>query len=210
VEIQDAKNRYLRTIAQICRAISSQLRHLSTTGRNLLNSNISPTCPYNMVNFGTLTAEICWRVWGTPANFHGFRVLAALLHGTPVVESTELCGVEQSAPPIFGRAAITLVIGPYSSWCWILYLILYFCAFYFVIRDLQLLFVLLFWNFCMYVWYMLLNIYLLTYLLTYWWFHEYKLCTTVYQYLQYSCTVHDDGRLRLDLRHCLSAASAVF
>jgi len=29
-----------------------------------------------MVNFGLLTAEICWRVWGTPANFNGFRVLA--------------------------------------------------------------------------------------------------------------------------------------
>ena len=32
-----------------------------------------------MVNFGPLTAEICWRVWGTPANFNGFRVLASLL-----------------------------------------------------------------------------------------------------------------------------------
>jgi len=38
-----------------------------------------------MVNFGLLTAEICWRVWGTPANFNGFRVLAALLRGTLVV-----------------------------------------------------------------------------------------------------------------------------
>jgi len=38
-----------------------------------------------MVNFGLLTAEICWRVWGTPANFNGFRVLAALLHDTLVV-----------------------------------------------------------------------------------------------------------------------------
>jgi len=34
-----------------------------------------------MVNFGPLTAEIRWRVWGTPANFNGFRVLArSLLH----------------------------------------------------------------------------------------------------------------------------------
>jgi len=49
--------------------------------KNLLNSNVSPTCPDNMVNFSLLTAEICWRVWGTPANFSGFRVLAALLHG---------------------------------------------------------------------------------------------------------------------------------
>jgi len=38
-----------------------------------------------MVNFGLLTAEIRWRVWGTPANFNGFRVLAALLHGNLVV-----------------------------------------------------------------------------------------------------------------------------
>jgi len=27
------------------------------------------------------TAEICWRVWGTPTDFNGFCVLAALLHG---------------------------------------------------------------------------------------------------------------------------------
>jgi len=27
--------------------------------KKLLSSNISPTCPYNMVNFGPLTAEIC-------------------------------------------------------------------------------------------------------------------------------------------------------
>jgi len=49
--------------------------------KNLLSSDISSTYPHNMVNFGLLTAEICWRVWGTPANFNGFRILAALLHG---------------------------------------------------------------------------------------------------------------------------------
>ena len=65
-----------------------------------------------MVNYGSLTAEICWRVWGTPANFNGFRVLAALLHGTLVVE---VSGVEHRAPAIFGRAAITLGIGRHSS-----------------------------------------------------------------------------------------------
>ena len=68
---------YLLTyIAQLCRAISSQLRHISTIGKNLLNSNIFPRCPYNMVNFGPLAAEIGSLAWGTPANFNGFRVLA--------------------------------------------------------------------------------------------------------------------------------------
>jgi len=42
-------------------------------GKNLLNSNVSPTCPHNIGNFN-LAADICWRVWGTPANFNGFRV----------------------------------------------------------------------------------------------------------------------------------------
>jgi len=79
--MQDPKNRHLGTIEELCRAISSQLRHVWTIKKNLLNSNVSPTCPHNMVNFGPLAAEICWRVWRTPANFNGFRVLAALLHG---------------------------------------------------------------------------------------------------------------------------------
>jgi len=64
-------------IAQLCRAISSQLRHASTIGKYLLSINISPTCPYNMVNFGPLAAEIVSLVWGTPADFNGFRVLTA-------------------------------------------------------------------------------------------------------------------------------------
>jgi len=38
-----------------------------------------------MVNFGSLAAEIGSGVWGTAANFNGFRVLATVLHGTLVV-----------------------------------------------------------------------------------------------------------------------------
>jgi len=47
---------------------------------------MSPTCLHNMVNFGPLAAEI------------------------------GLSGIEQRAPPIFGRATITLGIGPHSSY----------------------------------------------------------------------------------------------
>jgi len=75
----------LGTITQLCRAISSPLRHVSTTGKNLLNSNVSPSCPHNMVNFGPLAAQIISLVWGTPANFNGFRILAALMRSTLVV-----------------------------------------------------------------------------------------------------------------------------
>jgi len=43
-----------------------------------------------MVNFDPLVAEIGSGVRCTPANLNGFRVLTALLHGTPVV------GVDQT------------------------------------------------------------------------------------------------------------------
>jgi len=65
-----------------------------------------------LMNFGPLAAVICWRVWGTPENFNCF---ASWQHYCTalVVASAKLCGVEQRVPPIFGRAAITLGIGPH-------------------------------------------------------------------------------------------------
>ena len=73
------KNRHLRTIAQLCRAVSSQLRHVSTIGKKLLNSNMSYTYLHNMANFGALTVEIILGAWDTAVNFNGFRVSPSLL-----------------------------------------------------------------------------------------------------------------------------------
>jgi len=73
-----------------CVTTLSQQRHVSIISKNFLNSNISSTCPHIMVNFSPLTAEICWRVWGTPANFNRFRVLPLLLqrHRSPETNKT--------------------------------------------------------------------------------------------------------------------------
>jgi len=51
-----AKNLPSGPIAQLCEAVSLQLRYVST--KNLLNSNISSTCPRNMGHVGPLTAEL--------------------------------------------------------------------------------------------------------------------------------------------------------
>ena len=75
----------------ICLAVSSQLKHVSTIGRKVVKMNISSTWAHNALNFGLITAEFRWRLRGTPANFNGFRVLAALVHSTLVV------GVSQTA-----------------------------------------------------------------------------------------------------------------
>jgi len=60
--------------------------------------------------FCQLQSSLCVQVLCSP-------VFAVLLHGTPDAASAKLCGAEQRAPPIFGRVAITLGIGPHSSYC---------------------------------------------------------------------------------------------
>jgi len=68
-----AKNRHLRTIAQICRAISSQLRHVSTIGKKLIKQHLLHMSSQQQLR---LVREL----GGTPANLNEFRVLASLLH----------------------------------------------------------------------------------------------------------------------------------
>ena len=95
-----AKNRHLGTIQQLCRAISSQRRHVSTIGKNLLSSNISSTCP---PQYGELRPTSGWDRFvslGHPSNFNGFRVLAALLHGTLVVGASQTAALNRGRPYI--------------------------------------------------------------------------------------------------------------
>jgi len=116
--MQDSKNRQNTPSGLHRTTLSDDIfatKSCIDSGKKLLNSNTSSTCPDNTVNFGQLPAEIRWRVWGTTVNFNGSRVLVALRHGTLVVGVSKLCGVEQRAPPMFGRATITLGIGPHSS-----------------------------------------------------------------------------------------------
>jgi len=80
--------------------------------KNLLSSNIASTRSRNIVNFGPLAAEIGPVVWGAPANFKGFRVLAALLqrHRTTDDDQT-LHGVW----PLSGLADHIYTFGGYCS-----------------------------------------------------------------------------------------------
>ena len=80
-----------------------------------------PDLPHMSSQYGelscSLTVEICSGVWGTPANFNGFCVLVALLHGTLVVGvSHTLRGWTERATYIRqGRHHVG--IGPHSSLC---------------------------------------------------------------------------------------------
>ena len=95
-----------------------KIRHvgLSTIGKNWLNSNIFPTCPHNMVNFGPVAAEIGWRVWGTPANFNGFRVFYSLLQRRRSMEANQTYDVGPSS----GLVHYTYIFGgfcPLTEFC---------------------------------------------------------------------------------------------
>ena len=108
--------------------------------KNLLSSNISPTCPHNMVNFGPLAAEIVSLVWGTPGNFNGFRVLAGLLHGTLVV------GVSQTAALNKGRHLYSA--GRPSRWA-LAHISSFFYSFYHVgLRCVNLFYTNIWWWWC--------------------------------------------------------------
>ena len=90
LKIQDAKIRHLRTILQLYRAISLNW-HVSTIRKKQLNSNISFTCPHNMVNFAPPTAEIGWRVRGTPIISTGFTFWLRYCTNIAQQRSTKLC-----------------------------------------------------------------------------------------------------------------------
>jgi len=84
-EIQHAKKsqkiRRLNTIAQLCPAISSQLRHVSTIGKNLLHSNTSPTS----AQYGELRPTNGWdrfRSLGHPSKFQRVSCLAFVAAAT--------------------------------------------------------------------------------------------------------------------------------
>jgi len=87
-EMQDAKNRQKSPFAHYRTNLWGYIfatKARIDSRKNLLSSNISSRCPHNMVNFDLLAAEIGPVVWGTPANFNGFRVLTTLLYGSQVV-----------------------------------------------------------------------------------------------------------------------------
>jgi len=85
--------------------------------KNLLSSNISSTCPHNMVNFGTLAAEIVSLVWVPLQISTGCESWQRYCTALQYWVSAKLCSVEQRAPPIFGSAVITLGIGPWAALC---------------------------------------------------------------------------------------------
>jgi len=92
-----AKNCHLGTMPQLCLAIYSQLRHVSTIGKKVVKQQYPS---YMSPQYGELRSTSGWDRFislGHPGNFNGFRVLAALLHGTLVV------GVNQTAALNRGR-----------------------------------------------------------------------------------------------------------
>jgi len=88
--------------------------------KSLLNSSVCPTSSqYDELR--PLAAEISWHVWGTPASFHRFRVLAALLHSTRVV------GVSQSLRH-WTQGATYIWKGGHHVGHWLTFLLCLFCV----------------------------------------------------------------------------------
>jgi len=115
LEIQDAKiMQKFATWAPLHNFVGLCLRNKCTDNRkNLLNSNISSTCSHNMANFGPLTAEIGSGVWGTPANFNGFRILPLLLQHRHSLEANQTLHDVWSSP---GQVHYIYIFGDCCPW----------------------------------------------------------------------------------------------
>jgi len=110
----DAKNRHLGTISQLCRAVfatKARIDNLKTLVKQLYLLHTS--LKYGEVRptggFGRFVSL------GHPCKFQRVSRLGSVTARHCSSGRRPNCGVEQRAPPIFGRAAITLGIGPHSS-----------------------------------------------------------------------------------------------
>jgi len=74
----DAKNRRLHTIAQLCRAISLQLRHVSTIGKKLVKQQY---LPHMSLHYGELRPTSGWDRFvslGHPSKFQRVSLLGSV------------------------------------------------------------------------------------------------------------------------------------
>jgi len=85
----DAKNRHLRTIAQYCRAISSQLRHILTIGKKLV---MQQYLPHMSLQYGELPPTSGWDRFVSLGHLNKFQRVSRL--GSVTAQPD--CGVEQS------------------------------------------------------------------------------------------------------------------
>jgi len=112
--MQDAKNRQKSAPGHHRTTMSGYIfapKARIDNRKKMLNSNISPARPHNMVNFGPLAAEICWEL-GAPLQI-STAFASWQRYCTALWVLAKLSGVEQRVPPKFGRAAITFGIGPH-------------------------------------------------------------------------------------------------
>ena len=100
----DAKNRHLCTITQLWRAESSQLRHVSTIGKRLLNSNLLHTSP----QYSELRPTCGWDRFGSLLHPSKFWPVSRLFFVTAVTSVT-------GGQPNFARCLAV-------SWAAILYI----------------------------------------------------------------------------------------
>jgi len=74
-------------------------------------------CPHNVVNFRPLTADIRWRVFGTPANFNGFRVLVSLLHRRRSTEVNQTLHDVWPSPALVHYIYTLGALAPLTEFC---------------------------------------------------------------------------------------------
>jgi len=107
----------ISAVTQSCRAVSSQLRHVSTSRKNLLNSN---NVLHMSAQYGQLWHTKAWNRFGSlghPSKFQRFRVLPSLLRRRRLPEVNQALHDVWPSPGLVHYVYISGALAPLTEFC---------------------------------------------------------------------------------------------
>jgi len=112
LEIRDTKNRHFGTIAHLSGCIFATRAHIDNRKKLVKQQYLSQMS----LQYGELRPTCGWDLLaslGHPCKCQRVSCLGSITARQSSSGRQPNCGVEQRAPPLFGRVAITLGIGPH-------------------------------------------------------------------------------------------------
>ena len=94
--------------------------HVSTMGKKLAKWQYLLHMSSQYGELGPLTAEICWRVWGTPANFNRFHILHLLVERRCSPEANQTLHDVWPSPGLIHYIYISWDSWPVMEFCQVL------------------------------------------------------------------------------------------
>jgi len=108
---------HLGTIAQLCRAMSLQLRHVSTIGKKLIKQHYLLQMSPQYYELQPTNGWDQLASWGHPSKFQRFRVLVSLLQQHHSLEANQTLHDVWPSPGLVHYLYISGAVAPWRNFC---------------------------------------------------------------------------------------------